>query len=322
MSHICNNNWANFLFNGAEVMPQYRPCLEDNTPFSDYTVVHKILSGSGTMLRQSKDLMREMRFMLAHMERKSHELIFRKCIDPKCDYCSTHPIVARNAWTSLKEDGFRWPNPQTSNEHPGHFMTYIELTQQDAQFYLTGDEGIPKPHSIGACPYCPCYHFMSFADKKKHLFVFHHDKKGDNNPVWKKEFRCRHQTGQEQCGLVFASANKLREHKSKEGHVKRKKKACATTLLEAACAKKRQLTLAEAIKPSDVQQITQQISDTDICGICGDDDDDPDSDESDKEVCWVMCESCRQWYHLQCVNTEMPENQPKKKAKWFCCKSS
>ena len=37
---------------------------------------------------------------------------------------------------------------------------------------------MPQGSSVGKCPYCPMYYFMSETDKNRHLTVLHHDKKG------------------------------------------------------------------------------------------------------------------------------------------------
>jgi hypothetical protein len=47
--------------------------------------------------------------------------------------------------------------------------------------FVTGDTNMPNSISIDACPYCPSYLFMSEAEKKRHLSVLHHDKKGIKN---------------------------------------------------------------------------------------------------------------------------------------------
>ena len=76
--------------------------------------------------------------MCNHMDRKSNEVIFSKCNNPHCKYCSDTPVIAKHAWNYLKENEFKWPNPLPSNEHTGHYMTYIEVGNMDPSMYLTG----------------------------------------------------------------------------------------------------------------------------------------------------------------------------------------
>ena len=40
------------------------------------------------------------------------------------------------------------------------------------------------------CPYCPSFLFMSETEKKKHLTIFHHDKKGKDDTQCLTSFPC------------------------------------------------------------------------------------------------------------------------------------
>ena len=82
--------------------------------------------------------MSELRFMRKHIDRKSNEVVFRKCVDPSCSYCTEHPIISTKAWDYLKERDFKWPNPTTSLTCPVHYKTYLEIDELDAQHYQTG----------------------------------------------------------------------------------------------------------------------------------------------------------------------------------------
>lgn len=82
--------------------------------------------------------MQEMRFMFSHMERKSNELIFRKCPEPRCNYCPENPVKALQLWNYLRDQDFKWPNPMPSPQHPGHYMTYMELENIDKNSLKTG----------------------------------------------------------------------------------------------------------------------------------------------------------------------------------------
>ena len=82
--------------------------------------------------------MEELRFMFKHLERKSNELIFSKCCNPRCDYCQERPIVAKEAWNYLQERDFKWANPMPSTESPGHYMTFLEVSKIDKDFIVTG----------------------------------------------------------------------------------------------------------------------------------------------------------------------------------------
>ena len=90
-------------------------------------------------LRKSKKLMEELRFMLKHADRKSNELIFMKCVNPRCKHCSENPIIATTAWEDLKKNDFKWYNPMASTKFPGHYMTFLESLEVDTQLHKTGE---------------------------------------------------------------------------------------------------------------------------------------------------------------------------------------
>ena len=64
----------------------------------------QILSGPIRTLCASKNVVAELRFMAKHIDRKSNEVIFQKCSDPRCSHCSTRPILSKMAWEFLKHE--------------------------------------------------------------------------------------------------------------------------------------------------------------------------------------------------------------------------
>ena len=89
-------------------------------------------------LRSCKDVMSELRFMCKHNDRKSNEVVFRKCVDLSCSHCTKHPIISTKAWDYLKGRDFKWPNPTPSLTCAGDYKTYLEIDALDAQNYQTG----------------------------------------------------------------------------------------------------------------------------------------------------------------------------------------
>jgi len=75
---------------------------------------------------------------MKHVDRKSNEVIFRKCVDPRCSHCSERPIISRKAWDFLKERDFKWSNPIASLMNPGHYMTFSEVELLDNDELKTG----------------------------------------------------------------------------------------------------------------------------------------------------------------------------------------
>ena len=178
MSLIENQYWSGVQFNGNKITPEYKSCAAVNTPYNDYDEIHAILSGPYMTLKTNTQVMAELRSMLAHIDRKSHEIVFCKCTNPRCDHCTGNPPNASSkVWQYMKEREFKWPNPLPSVEHPGHYMTYLEIENLGTVFWNVADNGLPNSLALQRCPYCPNFLLMSDAEKKKHLSVFHHTKK-------------------------------------------------------------------------------------------------------------------------------------------------
>ena len=91
----------------------------------------QLLTGPLRNLRSATDVVKELRFFLKHIDRKSNEIIFMKCIDRKCEFCIQHPIKCTDTWNYLKERSFFWSNPLPSRDNPGHYRTFIEMSSLD-----------------------------------------------------------------------------------------------------------------------------------------------------------------------------------------------
>lgn len=96
-----------------------------------------MMTGPVKALRNSKDVTKELHFMIKHIERKSNEVIFKKCSNPRCGHCNSRPIISQKSWQYLQERDFKWPNPVSSLENPGHYKTFMEIS--DVDDYLTGE---------------------------------------------------------------------------------------------------------------------------------------------------------------------------------------
>ena len=96
------------------------------------------MSGPTGKLRLNKEIVSEMRFMVQHIDRKSNEIIFAKCMDPACQYCTKHPVRAKKMWEYLRQQKMKWANPVPSTLHPGHFMTFLEVCELNEKDLPTG----------------------------------------------------------------------------------------------------------------------------------------------------------------------------------------
>ena len=98
----------------------------------------QVLTGPIRVLRSCKDVMSKLRFMCKHIDQKSNEVVFRKCVDPPCSHCTEHLIISTKSWDYLKKRDFKWPNPTPNLPCPCHYKTYLVIDELDAQHYRTG----------------------------------------------------------------------------------------------------------------------------------------------------------------------------------------
>ena len=96
-----------------------------------------MVTGAASVIRANKDVVKEMRFVANHIDRKSNEIIFTKCIYPRCKHCFSNPIISKKAWEDIKERNFKWPNPILSQQFPDHYKTFIEIDTLDESNIIT-----------------------------------------------------------------------------------------------------------------------------------------------------------------------------------------
>ena len=123
MSEIALNYWKKAKFNGFEVSTIPLASLAEETPFSNYANVHKLLTGPLRDLRSTNELMAEMRSMLRHMEKESNEIIFKKCQDKDCNHCSVNPVIATSFWDYMMKNAYIFSNLIESSFHPRHSLS-------------------------------------------------------------------------------------------------------------------------------------------------------------------------------------------------------
>ena len=81
-------------------------------------------------------MMKELPFRMKHVQQKSHKVSFTKCCHPRCDHCSNHLVISQKAWEYLLEHDFKWPNPIPFTDHLSCYMTFIEISRLDEEFFL------------------------------------------------------------------------------------------------------------------------------------------------------------------------------------------
>ena len=77
--------------------------------------------------------------MIKHVERKSYEIIFKKCFNPRCNHCADKLVISTVALGYLREHDFKFSNPVPSISHQGHCQTFLEMEPLSAEFIKTGN---------------------------------------------------------------------------------------------------------------------------------------------------------------------------------------
>ena len=93
--------------------------------------------------------------MIKHVERKSHEIIFKKCVNPRCSHCADKPVILTVAWGYLRERDFKFLNPVPSINHQGHYQTFLEVEQNNSEFIKTGNSFRYPTHVM--IPFIKCF---------------------------------------------------------------------------------------------------------------------------------------------------------------------
>lgn len=150
---------------------RYQSCFETNAPYADYHEISEIMKHPGR-LRGQKNLMSELKFALAHGDRRNGEFTVMKCNKQFCRHCFANPPHPQAAaiLNELRKHG-GMPSPSLSKDKD-HFRTYIEAMGSE---FIHPDADMPryKTNNLSRCCYCPSYVFMSVTDAVNHMAVFH-----------------------------------------------------------------------------------------------------------------------------------------------------
>jgi hypothetical protein len=65
-------------------------------------------------------LLKELKFIIRHCDRRRNELIFLKCESPECDHCANSPIRAKDSMAFIRKHGGVMFSPKLSPTHEGH----------------------------------------------------------------------------------------------------------------------------------------------------------------------------------------------------------
>ena len=182
---------------------KYVPCQNDDIPvftgFSDVkTFIKEPLREmeSGT----NKNVLREMKVMQKHLNRKANEVVFMKFSDLSCSIgCPNKPWKASQVQDFLQKRDFKLFRPEESAEYPGHYVTFLEMCRIPASDVKDDDENQSSvaAKALGRCERCPSYSFTSKTEQARGIHPCTTDTGNPRrslqlNPG--KEFTCNHKT--------------------------------------------------------------------------------------------------------------------------------
>lgn len=177
IKEVCETYWKDVTNNGHPVKAVGVPCIqtEGNFHYKDHDEIASLLKKPIRQLRDDKESLKELEFLLNHVDRKNNELVFMKCSDGSCDHCTLHPVRAKKLFKFLNGNKMLLFNPMESDQHPGHYYTFLEMCKKSAEHVHmpVGNEGLSSEmnaeHQFGKSHLCPSYSFSSKTEKQRHI---------------------------------------------------------------------------------------------------------------------------------------------------------
>ncbi len=169
--------WDGIKSNGFPVKSRFIPC--DASYPNSYKMVHGLLMGAKYKLEEHPEIIQQQEDFLAHLDRRKHWLLFRKCLPSEgCDTCSPWKSTALESF--FKRISGCFPTPQPPVSRKGHYQTFLESyrrpssvpdsTFPDKQEWMVIDE----EGETGFCELgCPSYLFLSKEDRRRHYLHYH-----------------------------------------------------------------------------------------------------------------------------------------------------
>ncbi|XP_062515262.1 uncharacterized protein LOC134190768 [Corticium candelabrum] len=226
---VLDSYWNAISYDGFPVTSSSVMCLEKPSPYNDHSKLTEFAAAGSTKLKADegmKCILNELQFLHSHAVRKTHMLQFMKCDSGSCHHCSTRPVRATTAVNFLRRHGGCLMTPRPSNNHEGHYCTFLEaaLMEDMGCKPLQLDYGLPsllgKVNHV--CELCNRYVFQSEADRTRHLQRIHNRSKRkeavqahtEQQAAPKPSHNCTY-TG---CGHIFSTQYQLQRHKQETGH--------------------------------------------------------------------------------------------------------
>ena len=223
-------HWEKLRYDNNAVVPIPIKSVSDNSePYNDRGVIERFvyaalrdLDGGDIELQA---LRKEFKFLCRHADRRNNALAFLKCqlfkpSGQECHHCTSNPPSPCSAYDYEKSIGGFMFDPVPSEEHDGHFKTYLEMVSMENSNYKG------EPQELGRCAICPNWWYSSQTEIKRHRRILHPKVPmedivaGDSkyNTKESKLFYCRFKLNGKICNLTFSSYHQLYTHRNKCGH--------------------------------------------------------------------------------------------------------
>ncbi|CAM9896253.1 unnamed protein product, partial [Heterosigma akashiwo] len=135
---IVKRHWDKKRYGDVPISCEFIPCGEEPSPYNDAELVKEVLKLAGSVFNRpetsktklsekTKATIHEFKFVVQHIDRRSHFLMFAKCSRASCTHCTENPISmeSREALFDLMEKhGGRFYSPTENPDRPGHFLNY------------------------------------------------------------------------------------------------------------------------------------------------------------------------------------------------------
>jgi len=224
--------WDHIKYDGHAVLAVPIPSESNDlaSTYDDHDAVDRFVYAPLKMLESDdeiKAIRKEFSFFAKHADRRVNEISFIKCQlfkkeGQECEFCSQNPPVKLEAFEFEKRIGGFLFDLKPSENHPGHFLTYLEMINLGKTDYNV------QPSKNGKCEICPSWWFSSVTEMQRHRRILHRKQplaKIPKNPT--DQLVCSFvKSDGKKCNLTFPTYHQLQKHKNKMKHKRdRKRKA-------------------------------------------------------------------------------------------------
>lgn len=169
--------WNRAKWGGVNIDSSFQRCLSDSYPFNVHEML-KLKLQKATSILNDANLLDEMRFMIAHIERRVDFLAVKKCQDKSCDYCTDNPGHPNEAMKFLTRHS-AFPSPIPDAKYSGHYYSFLDILGERIELPVEPDQHMKRYQKIKSvlgnamCGQCRLYCFTSKTDQVKHNRIFH-----------------------------------------------------------------------------------------------------------------------------------------------------